>query len=101
MGINLCVCRFKDGKFVAEVSHELWDSSRYAGDKEFATVILGDESKTVSVREEGIDGEWLHRPRDIAAWEAWDAAFGSNAGRWAGLAKLLDADPGLFVYQAW
>lgn len=101
MGIHLCVYRFRDGKFVGEASAEQWDFVRHAGDAEFARDILNDETKTISVCKDGPDGDRLHRPGDIAAWKAWDAAFGSNAGRWSALADLLAADPELFVYQSW
>lgn len=101
MGLNLLVYRRKDGKFSREVTREQWDWSRHAGDREFAKEVLGDESATEAVREDGFDGEWYFRPRDASLWKKWDAGFEYNNGRWAALADLLASDPELFVYQSW
>lgn len=101
MGLNLCVYRFRDGKYVGSVD-DAWDSLRHVGDREFAKQVLNDETKTDSIRiGDPYDAEWYFRPKDVEAWKAWDAAFDCNHGRWSALADLLASDPELYVYQSW
>lgn len=100
MGLNLCVYRFKDGRFISD--HSGWDFSRHVGDREFAKQVLNDTEKSEQVRfGDPYDAEWYSRPKDVEAWKAWDAAFDCNHGRWSALADLLAADPELYVYQSW
>ena len=101
MGLNLVVYRMRAGKVIHEARTDKWDWIRHAGDREFAKEVLGDPSKTDAVREDGYEGEWYFRPRDVDAWKAWDAAHEGNNGRWAALADLLASDPELYVYQSW
>lgn len=101
MGLNLTIYRRKDGRFRSEDHFSQWDWCKHSGDREFAAQVLADPSMTEGVREDGYEGEWYFRPRDVEAWKAWDAAFECNNGRWAGLADLLASDPDLFVYQSW
>lgn len=100
VGINLVVYRRRRGRIVSEASLEQWDWTRYVGDSEFAKDVLGDEVATIAEREDGYDGEWYYRPRDVARWKAWDAAYQYNNGRWSALADLLETDTELWVYQS-
>lgn len=98
MGLNLCVYRIRDSKFIEEVPHSVWDSTRYAGDKEFAAEVLSNPIASFEMR---IGDDYYFRPRFVSAWRDWDAAQASNVGRWARLTELLRTDHELWVYQSW
>ena len=95
MGIHLCVVRVAGGEGFDEVPDSAWDSMRHTGDFEFAKIIL---CNPILTRVETFYGDRYFRPLVPSAWKDWDAGFGCNAGRWAGLTDLLLSDAGLWVY---
>lgn len=88
MGIHICVYGPDGG------DHPDWDWIRYAGDRDFPSVISGLPAKELYGR--------VFRPADFKIWrEAIAKVDWPNPGRFEGLMDLLEKNPKYGIYFSW
>lgn len=88
MGIHICVMKGW-GK-----DHPDWDGLRYAGDSDFPNWTDG-----LPADFGGLDGEGF-RPLEFERWYAALPADRPNPDRFPHMLRLLEADPGYWVYYS-
>lgn len=94
MGVNI-YCETLSGQV-----HPDWDSSKLAGDRDFAAMIHQLPHRQEKRDEMDIEGKY--RPTDFPAWRAAIAAqTWPNPGRFEHLMDILEADETQFIYLSW
>jgi hypothetical protein len=92
MGLNISL-------YKGYAEHPEWDSARFAGDRDFATLMGG---LPCEMKRESIDADPVFRPSDFARWrEAIASREWPNPGRFEHMMDLLERDADYWIFLGW
>lgn len=102
MGINICVYEIDKSKhkYPIPVSHELWDTFRYAGDKDFS-VFLTEENTEIINAAILPDFDFYSRPKEFDAARRFISTLDMSEDRKEQYYKIfgiMEKDKTLYFY---